>query len=842
MTMHLEDHLSPAWGTAPLYCGRFGNHYFFVMHPLQAVAPPASNPSLGPKDAAMIALLDDNLPTMNQEVADNAERIRNSPPPAPVVPGPKKFWRIRADWSLDTDGDGCKDWAEFEMASNSGHPSHVLADPFNGDVDGNGIPDGQQIDFDQDGTKDTEDIAPSDPVLDQIILPEVRYALFPIAGTAPPPERLAPLEINNQGIVLYRNGTWKSGQWTPLEEQGTNLKECTARGINDRGEIVGVGNYLVRELDNYRQAALTRWQNKGSQPEVVEDSGLFAVPYGDFSTILGDGPRLSNDGSVIAHSARIGLPEGGSSVSFVLEEDGTHFLWTLPGSGRTVTQKRVGGDMSKVASKDVYWGRNSAGKGAVVGYGLIGELDWEPRQVLAMSSGAPLALGADKSSIYYNGSWRHAGIYGDAFDSANDGTAISRRNSGMPASVLLNGKWRPTTRAAGSNVPEVWLAGDVVHLDSSSGGWILTSRGTPTSPEFAAMLPVRIEGEYNNSKGQIESLATGVDGFSIRADNMDPAAQDRLWIMAPQDGVTKVRIMAPLSYQTPLQLSAEGVSFNGQPTAELNSEEDVLLVRANSGATSGTEVLANLKLDSLGSASKPLGFKVMKRRTLKVKVYKVIKTDAHGNEQAIPNLVPDEDDLQEYLNDVYKSQINLDVEVRIDPEPLRVNWDIGVVNQSLEGSMADGNLSLEQSAIQAAKNARVQQAGHQPWGEHITVYAVGCSKPIGGDGFGEASIGTKTCWVVGNRITYMNNETLVPYSVLYGPLDTIAHEMGHVMVGKGHPGTFFPGPAPLGGTEHFRRLMCEGKQKNPSSPGKLLVKGEWDAAEIWLNQNIQDPE
>jgi hypothetical protein len=71
---------------------------------------------------------------------------------------------------------------------------------------------------------------------------------------------------------------------------------------------------------------------------------------------------------------------------------------------------------------------------------------------------------------------------------------------------------------------------------------------------------------------------------------------------------------------------------------------------------------------------------------------------------------------------------------------------------------------------------------------------------------------------------------------------TIAHEIGHIFVGKGHPGLEEGGPAPLPGTDHRQRLMAGGKivPLGGIRSGKLLVKAEWDAAEAWLEANIKD--
>jgi hypothetical protein len=63
----------------------------------------------------------------------------------------------------------------------------------------------------------------------------------------------------------------------------------------------------------------------------------------------------------------------------------------------------------------------------------------------------------------------------------------------------------------------------------------------------------------------------------------------------------------------------------------------------------------------------------------------------------------------------------------------------------------------------------------------------------------------------------------------------MAHEIGHVIIGAGHPddrtGSNL-GPAKLPGTKHTLRLMCSGETLNNSS--RLIVKGEWDKAEEWL--------
>lgn len=44
--------------------------------------------------------------------------------------------------------------------------------------------------------------------------------------------------------------------------------------------------------------------------------------------------------------------------------------------------------------------------------------------------------------------------------------------------------------------------------------------------------------------------------------------------------------------------------------------------------------------------------------------------------------------------------------------------------------------------------------------------------------------------------------------------------------------------APLVGTDHTKRLMYGGKLNANS---RLIVKKEWDEAEKWLKDNVDDP-
>jgi len=69
-----------------------------------------------------------------------------------------------------------------------------------------------------------------------------------------------------------------------------------------------------------------------------------------------------------------------------------------------------------------------------------------------------------------------------------------------------------------------------------------------------------------------------------------------------------------------------------------------------------------------------------------------------------------------------------------------------------------------------------------------------------------------------------------------GVLNTIEYEIGHLIIMDGH--LEGAGAASLPGKTHSLRLMASGTKRSPN--GDLMVKGEWDAAEIWLKSREND--
>ncbi len=236
----IDGEMHPDWDAIPVFAARHGDYDFLVTHPGGAIPPPGPSLPLGSADAAMLAELENSLPAMNQSVADSVAASRLAPPPAPPAPDSRSFWRIKADWSLDTDGDGSPDWIEFELAALGPDVNGLRGDPYDPDTDNNGQPDGEQLDGDDDGVPDSDDTNPGDPTVTDEFAAPPRYAMFPITTAEPPADRPWAIQISDKGTVLYENGTWATGKWTKLPTG--DYWRVFARAINDNNEIIGSGS------------------------------------------------------------------------------------------------------------------------------------------------------------------------------------------------------------------------------------------------------------------------------------------------------------------------------------------------------------------------------------------------------------------------------------------------------------------------------------------------------------------------------------------------------------------------------------------------------------------------
>ncbi len=466
-----------------------------------------------------------------------------------------------------------------------------------------------------------------------------------------------------------------------------------------------------------------------------------------------------------------------------------------------------------------------------------------------------------KSVALKDGQWFPSPSYGPAIDIAADGVAIGNRHDGINAPIWINGRWtgieRTAPDATGWHVPGMSL------LDTTPGGWILGWRTVGDNTDHFVMLPIRAKGTYAAEGEETRHHSAGVDSVSIGSTNPDATnapelagtepVKDRIWIMAPIGGrTTTVTLRAPLHAQTPLKLSAPGIKFNGQDEITLNETETTLQISAGSGVASGTDVPAILKFGDLGSLSQPLGFKTMKERTVKVTVHPVSSIVPGKNNNA-PNVVPDKALLEKTLNNIYHPQMNVKFDVTVKPMA-NLAWDTATA-EDLGGGGAprdsewvypgNGVLDWTGGGALSTEEQNIHNALKDD-GAHINIYVLGGAQNMGLALHNGRFIRTQALGAYAHakrqpRVIFVDGDSHVwdflGRNFAHDQYGTFAHEIGHIIAGEGHPDQK-SGPAFLPGlpeSAYPDRLMVSGNKTRRPDHGILLVKGEWDAAELWLN-------
>lgn len=867
----IAGNMAPDWNTVPLFAASSGGHQFFITHFSGTRIPPEENPQLEELDAAMIADLEACWAGFNTAMATSAETARNTPPPPPPAVDARGFWRIKADWSLDSDNDGSPDHLEFALAAQAPGADGLAGDAFNADTNGDGIPDGEQLDSDGDGIPDAQDIAPNDDGVAYTMIPLPRYAMFTFTDT--PDGSFA---INNWGTVLFPGKVWKAGVFQnlitgqnqitgyPLYPDGYPV--IRSRAINDNDVIIGSGKGFLENhaqgVDSPHFTPILHWATPTAIPKVVSSTAGSVTTYADLWTNRYV-THLDNAGNFLSSSLL-----WDSERTTAGPDVGEWKKWTIPQAGGALTSVPAAEFSKGIASEGIVWGSEYTENPE------NGNLEWvlsqitspttidipiDPKSLLAQGSGTNLVAttaSSKASTVIRKGDeWRVSPLLANALDLADNGTAIGKRvaSKEIAPSILLNGKWTGLERAV-PGIPERWKTSPVMSLsDTSPGGWILAhDRPGGTDPDdiSAALLPLRAKGRYMNSANAMVERAVGVDDFSIGStdpasstDNIDHV-QDRIWIMAPQGGAAKdVILSAPIHLSASIKLSAPGITFHGGEGHTCSGIENELRIAATSDVESGAEILLAIKSGTQESVSKPIGLKVMKERVVKVVVWKV------ASDRNPPGVLPGnpayqlplkptfsktEAELNNYLNDIYKPQINARFECQYRDVAVRFDTSDGTPYGAPANELSPGNGSLDIVSGLNNEFDAIFEAGYDV-NISINIYLVAVSGNI-----------TKYRWLELNQFLKYSS-----YHALADPprrlaaiacgfasdeakvMDTTAHEIGHILLEEGHPDTN-NGVAPLPGTRHEERLMCSGPKRRKDGSSRLLVKAEWDEAEAWF--------
>lgn len=233
--------------------------------------------------------------------------------------------------------------------------------------------------------------------------------------------------------------------------------------------------------------------------------------------------------------------------------------------------------------------------------------------------------------------------------------------------------------------------------------------------------------------------------------------------------------------------------------------------------------------------SLPIGIKTMKNRTVKVAVHTVASV-VPGKADNAPNLLPTEAQIKAKLNEISGLQINAYFDVTMLPEEA-VAFDVAsattyVPYHTFKAGAhvpVPGNGTLDYVSWSSPKACLVtaNRAGNY----NLHVYLLGGATPIiiyraafedpaelevneQALGLTNGSIGENCCIVDADRDAMIYD--LDGYSTGYSlpaidrkvdaVVETIAHEIGHIIVGDGHPDDG-GGDAPLLGTDSLRETM-----------------------------------
>jgi hypothetical protein len=275
-----------------------------------------------------------------------------------------------------------------------------------------------------------------------------------------------------------------------------------------------------------------------------------------------------------------------------------------------------------------------------------------------------------------------------------------------------------------------------------------------------------------------------------------------------------VTLRSAASAHTPVTISSNA-NFTATP-ATLGTDPNVNAVTFSAPALEtgvsdlGKEFPIPFAIGTTDATGPVLKAKVMKPRIVNLTVWPLRRPSATG---PIPPL-PTKEQFQNFLNDIYTPQINVTFDVTIKDSstlPSDPGDEFAVAGQQLpwqepiDEACQGGDMRLFVLCDYDDLTDNPNGMGlHTGWSYPEGAYS----------------------WMAAKGLTLPKHNAW---------LGTAAHEIGHIMLGAGHPDNE-SGPAPLPGTNRKYRLMSSTPLSNAASfaTRRVLVKAEWDKAQNWL--------
>lgn len=828
--------MSPEWDSMPLYVNRFDDHMFCILHSGSLMEPAGENPPLGTADQAMIDEFEEHFATMDAEVAANVIRSRTQPDPPAQEPGDRRFFRLISR-APDSDGDGTPDWLEFALAGDE-PPGSPPASPWNGDTNGNDIPDGEERDSDGDGIPDAFDAASADRLIDWRKSDHLLFAWFPVDAAANGSHR--PIHVNDRGTVLYQGAIWQNGTELPLNPvNGALLKNCTPFGIGDNGAILGVGEIdLPGDSGVSWEPCLVTWPADGGNPVPLRSGEDYlqavSIPIPGLPGATTPPPsdmNVNKEGVFLAHSVSVETVTILGAEYARFHNSSPRRKWTLNPQAATNGGQVSGSDLSInwespawIANDGTPWGRDEEGRFMTHGR----TFDKGHNRVAFLPGEWPVATagynqiegpferehGSDLLPYVNYLPWQTIEALKEMVDfSENRRFGILRANQ-----IWFNGKTR-TARELGPGLPDVWDDFSKCRMiDSSPDGWTLAVHDDGTAILGLLGAPITLTTEKPGLG--LDNLSVVTFGDSTATPLERRTAREEFWAMVPAGGEMTLKVRSPVNATTGLRI---GDGTIGSAPETIHSKESTVTLTAPAAAA-GTEVAVPIKIGEVPSVSVPLRAKIMKPRVVSVSVWPVKRPgQPPGNPPDNLPPLPTKAEMEEHLNDIFAPQINVTFNITIRPE------SVAEVDVGERFYFADPPTLPHQVEISAGR--RVGNIQVYVLGGYDGIYDV--EQPVLLYG-GMANPQNAFAWMGINRLKSGNADDRK------GWLTTLAHEIGHVFVGAGHPNIGRePGIAPLAnGLAVESRLMNNAFLMNPAKAltRRVLIKAEWDEAEGWLEE------
>ncbi len=731
-------------------------------------------------------------------------------------------------------------------------------------------------DSDGDGIQDIDDAVPGDRLIDWKKTPESSYILIDVDV---PAEADSAQDLNDKGEILFDHGIWSGGDWISRQAQDGSGTVPVTNGaeyeihyganwfFNDSRHLLGVAGLTfttTAAAGGSGIACPTFWPTVQSCPSLIYDTADMWDNFAWSFWPMG----VSKNGDMAIRITRLRGPSPGTAPTQTIDRfdssgartggmDGTGGYHPSGGwqHGDTTSSGWVASNLAResteaqptAAYKVGLWNDSNTLKtlpAEAEGWGYPIRVSDVPNSKIALVAGQ-WSGSVHKGRVFLsdaNGDMKYSSSLSDQKIQlfAGDGTALTSEDK-----LWRNGKLIPLRKLCKEYGQLLDDGFHIFPLKSNKHGMYLIQAQNESGQTVTKLLaPIRVDGVDTTVNPAIpEAPDRGVDNISIRAeDKANNGHQADSWIMAPISRTNTIRFRSAANPSLPLHLSATNATFT---PAVLNSPDQQVTVTGTGAETSESSLVVKIGGKAV---SCPIKVKALKRRNMKIAIHAVGLNVVPPEIPVIPAL----GDIQTYLNSVFLNQLNADITVTPGPTEVPLSWDIGrasIYELSGPGSekLHEGNGTFDfTGADKLEQEDRYINSVLQDQNSDINVYVLTrhfsawtASKPTGAFSIGSAvGLARRTPRVI--LIDGKQNEIIT----------TIAHEIGHCVIGDGHPdGASAPliaallkltgetvkrGPAPhdgVGDEEWKKRLMYSATLP---VAGKTMVKSEWDAAETWL--------